>query len=606
MLHQYNVLKIEQALRETRPPQPFPPASDRAAWQAVRNWLGPERLKEFLRRAEQAAAQDIPFLRASLYLACKQTGERAGYQEPVAQRREMLRDMLLGECLEYQGRFLEGIMDAVWAICEESSWALPAHQLELADMANPMIDLGVAGTAFALAEACALIEAELDPLVGKRIRHEINWRCFEPYLTRHDHWWLHTAYREVNNWTAVCNAGVMGAAIYLEEDTARLAEILARGARSLDDYLDTFDPDGGSSEGPGYWTYGFGYYTLIAHLVEHRTQGKIRFLDGDQIQKICQFPLRAMLSNGMWVNFSDAPRHAVFIAPQMAYLARRLDLPGLLELAKTQPPFSARPELAWLLRGLFWELPEAGESQFVPARHDWYSGMMWMFARFQPENPDALVLAAKGGHNAEMHNQNDVGSFIVHYKQESLIADVGSGRYTRQYFGPDRYEFFACSSLGHSVPVPNGVLQAAGRQFAARLIEHSASEDRDVLHIEMKDAYPPESGLAALQRRLVLHRDRPQGWVELEDRYSFEGGPAPFETALTTFGKVEVGENALIIQGQRGKLRVGFDEQAVAARAELYREVDLADGVMDVYRLVFSPRELLAAGNLRLEIVPLD
>ena len=54
--------------------------------------------------------------------------------------------------------------------------------------------------------------------------------------------------RPVNNWTAVCNAGVAGAAIYLEPDAARLAEILARAARSLDDYLSTFDEDGGSTK----------------------------------------------------------------------------------------------------------------------------------------------------------------------------------------------------------------------------------------------------------------------------------------------------------------------------------------------------------------------
>ena len=35
---------------------------------------------------------------------------------------------------------------------------------------------------------------------------------------------------------------------------------------------------------------------------------------------------------------------------------------------------------------------------------------MWMVARYDPEDSQALVLAAKGGHNDEMHNQNDVGN----------------------------------------------------------------------------------------------------------------------------------------------------------------------------------------------------
>ena len=80
-----------------------------------------------------------------------------------------------------------------------------------------------------------------------------------------------TQLRKVNNWTAVCNAGVVGAALYLEKDLSRLAEMIARAARSLDDYLLTFDQDGGSSEGPGYWSYGFGYYSILGQLVEQRT-----------------------------------------------------------------------------------------------------------------------------------------------------------------------------------------------------------------------------------------------------------------------------------------------------------------------------------------------
>jgi len=133
--------------------------------------------------------------------------------------------------------------------------------------------------------------------VGKRIRYECNQRLFIPYLTRHDHWWLHnTTVRTVNNWTAVCNGGVVGAAIYLEPDPARLAEMIARAARSNDDYLSTFDADGGSTEGPGYWSYGYGWYTILAHLVEHRTGGRISFQDEDVVRKAAQFPLRTSLS----------------------------------------------------------------------------------------------------------------------------------------------------------------------------------------------------------------------------------------------------------------------------------------------------------------------
>lgn len=607
MLKNYNVMDIERILQEEKPPMPFPPASDRAAWNQIRERLRDGEAAWFIRQAEEASAKPIPPMPATLYLEVKRTGRREGYQEPMWERQVMMRDLALGECLEEQGRFLDPLMDVIWAICEESSWVYPAHHYDLPDMEHPYIDLNVATTGLFLAEVNLLLSDQLDPAVGKRIRYEVNRRLFEPYLARHDWWWLYnTAQRETNNWNAVCNAGVMGAAIYLEQDPARLAEILAKGLRSLDDYLDTFDRDGGSSEGPGYWSYGFGNYTIIAHLVEHRTNGKVRMMDGDLLYKIGQFPLRTALSPNVWVNFSDSPRFAQFVLGQLTYLAGRLNLPGLLELAQRQPRFEARPDFTWRLRELVWQIPEPSDAPFRMALHDWYDGMMWMFSRYDPVNPEGLVLAAKGGHNDEMHNQNDVGNFIVHFRQESLIADTGTGRYTRQYFGPERYEHFATASLGHSVPMPNEVMQREGKAFAARLIEHSTTPEGDVLTLDLKGAYPAEAGLESLTRRLAFHREAPHGWVELEDHWAFENGPAPFETALTTFEQVDQSEAAVLIHGLRGKLRVGFDPDSTCARVDLFKDIDLNDGLRDVYRIVFTPVEPTAEGTIRLEIVPVD
>lgn len=607
MLTRFNPIDVEIALRAATPRPPFPPASDRQAWEQVATELGSEEIGRMIQEAEEAASRPIPSLPATLFLEFKRTGRREGYQEPRQERRTMLKQLALAECLEYKGRFLDPILDVVWAICEESSWVLPAHQRELTDMDHLVIDLGVAMTALELAELDLLLGAELDPLVGKRIRYEVNRRCFTPYLTRHDHWWLHNSQlRSVNNWTAVCNGGVVGAAIYLEPDPARLAEMIARAARSLDDYLATFDPDGGSSEGPGYWSYGFGYYTILAHLVEHRTEGRVSFLDEEQIPKIARYPLRTVLSPGRYVNFSDCDLHVNLIAPHLAYLSRRLGVPELMQLAAEQPANRREQQLTWGLRSLFWAPDKQVTGRFVPARHDWFSGMMWMIARYDPQDPDALVLAAKGGHNGEMHNQNDVGNVIVHVKGESVIADIGRGRYTKAYFGPERYDHLVNSSIGHSVPIPNGQAQRAGREYAAVLLDHSADADQDRLQLELKGAYPPEADLASLRRTVALHRDPPAGWVELVDEVRFASEPGMLESVLTTFGQVDIGAEEATIRGERGALLVAFDPQAVHVRVETEKDVDLAEGPRDVQRLIFSLAEKRQEGTIRLRIMPVD
>ncbi|HEY9077690.1 MAG TPA: heparinase II/III family protein [Anaerolineaceae bacterium] len=604
-LCQYNPVDIERYLRETEYTPPFPPGSDRAAWMKLAENLGIEKVKSIFTQAEKDAATPIPPLPASLFLECKRTGQREGYQVPRSARRTMLRSLVFAECLEYSGRFLDPILDLAWAILEESSWDLPAHQLELTDFEHHIIDLGAASTALDLAELDSLLGPVLDSRLGMRIRYEINQRIFIPYLTRHDHWWMYrTEVRDVNNWTAVCTAGVVGSALYLEKDLSRLAEIIARGIRSMDDYLATFDRDGGSTEGPGYWGYGFGFYVVLAHLLEHRTNGKINLFAPEKIHKIAQFPLRTNLSPQVWVNFSDCDRNFTFNAALLAFLARRLDIPALMALAQTQPEHEKRQELAWGLRFMFWMPDQTPLPPFVSARHDWYPEMTWMFSRYDPENPDALSMAVKGGHNAEMHNQNDVGNIIVHLNQESLIADVGRGRYTLQYFGPQRYEFFANSSLGHSVPLPAGFMQKAGREYCAQVLLHESTTESDTLVLEMKNAYPSEAGLSSLQRKVVFHREAPTGWIELEDSFEYTSGSGIFETALTTFSEVDLGENGLLIKGTRGNLRIGYDPAAVQVRVDLYEDVDLSDGLKEVRRIVFEIPEPAHTGKIRLEIVP--
>ena len=180
MLTHTSPIDIETILRGVRSKPPFPSAADRQAWAAARERLGAQKAQAWIQAAEVAAREPIPSLPASLWLECKRTGVREGYEDPYYRRRTMMSDLVLGECLEHQGRFLDPLMNVIWAICEESSWVYPAHHTDLADMAHPYIDLGAASTGFDLAEVDGLIGLELPGEVGLRIRYEVNQRLFTP------------------------------------------------------------------------------------------------------------------------------------------------------------------------------------------------------------------------------------------------------------------------------------------------------------------------------------------------------------------------------------------------------------------------------------------
>src|SRR5512133_1906043 len=297
MLSQYDPIKVELILREETAPPPFPPAADRAAWTALKDTLGPAQVRALIAAGEHAAQEPIPPLPATLFLEFFRSGSRQEYETPWFLRRDILADLVLAECLEYEGRFLDPLLNIAWAICEESSWEFPAHHSDLPDVDRPVIGLFAAMTGSDLAELVLLLGKELHPLVEKRIRHEVDRRILTPFLTRHDFWWLHpTPGHTTCNWTAVCSGNIMATALYLERDPARVAEVIARAARSLDDYLATFDSEGGSTEGPSYWGFGFGNYVLAGHLVHQRTNGRVDFFADDLILRAALFPLRTLLS----------------------------------------------------------------------------------------------------------------------------------------------------------------------------------------------------------------------------------------------------------------------------------------------------------------------
>ena len=525
----------------------------------------------------------------------------------------MLASLTIAECLEGKGRFLDPLMNIVWAICEESSWSYPAHLWQIPDVKAHYIDLFASMTGRQLAEFNLLLGSELDPLVSKRIRDEVDHRIFTPYLDPHGwHWWMYnTQDRKTNNWNAVCNGNIVSAAILLEDDPMRLARIIARVGHSLDDYLDTFDKDGGSTEGPGYWSYGFGNYVLAAHMVNHRTNNRVNFLGRQQIYDIARFPAKTLLSHNLFASFSDCDLHVSLRAPLLAFLARRFDLPQLMALARQQPFETGTMRrvneiLPWRIRDLFWTVESEDQQHFVPNKHDWYSEMQWMISRQNPNNPNALVMAAKGGHNQEMHNQNDVGSFIVHVNGESVISDIGRGRYTKAYFSKKRYEHFVCQSLSHPTPVPNSQQQGAGREFAAELVDYSASDTMDVLCIEMRDAYPPEADLQNLRRTLIFHRDTADGWIELLDDVQFATQPGTLESVLITLGRVEQAVGSVFMYGEKGALQVEYDDLNVAVRVETVPDVDLAEGTVDVQRVIFMLNDRVETGRIQLNIRPVS
>ncbi len=569
--------EIASILRETDGALPYAPASNREAWMEVRKAIGMEAVGDILAEAAEIAQEPMPVLPASLYLAFERTGERTAYERMVGQRYRRLSLFTLAECLEGQERFADSLLDLGWAMCEQSTWVLPAHRDALPDPTRrDTVALMSAKTGLELGIMVHLLEDRLDPRLIKRIRYEANRRLFEPYL-KDDFGWRHST----TNWNAVCNAGVMAAAVLLEEDIDRLAKILSVGLESLPLFVDGFTESGGTSEGVSYWQYGFGHYVLIGHLLDRRTEGRIDLFADPKIEEIALFPVRCELSPGRYTTFSDASSGPLSVRWIPRFLAQRLDLHELETLA-TRNPFPDRSAygsleykvLSWLQ---FPEAPSVATSYEKEATH-FFPELEWLIWRAEPQNPDGLVVAAKVGHNAEMHNHNDVGSFMVHLNQESILIDPGAGVYSRQYFGKERYDFFATSSRGHPVPIVNGHFQRSGADARGKILKRGGfekDEENAALVADLSAAYPEEAGVKQLQRMFYWSRVGKRT-IQVTDSADFKEPEGTLESVLITKGEVTiVGAHELRIEGERGAVTVQFELCSPDVRLERHSAEEL-------------------------------
>jgi hypothetical protein len=126
-----------------------------------------------------------------------------------------------------------------------------------------------------------------------------------------------------------------------------------------------------------------------------------------------------------------------------------------------------------------------------------------------------MVACLSGGHNAERHNHNDVGHFLVTLAGRIVIPDLGAPHYTTDFFGPARYTYLTASSRGHCCPLIDNMEQRAGRDAAAKVVSWDPGGEHPRLEIEAAAAYPPEAGLTSWTR---VMEQQPNG-VTITDRF---------------------------------------------------------------------------------------
>ncbi|MBQ8655294.1 MAG: heparinase II/III family protein [Clostridia bacterium] len=493
--------------------QPFPRRQNRAAWEE----LHPSVRQELIEWGDEANA-GYPMLTASQFLAYSRTGDRQVFEQPYFARRKLLIGATFAECVLDDDAHLDAIIDGLWAICEESTWVVsahndskhlmtpPVHERPLPDVNNPYIDLFAAQTAATLAWVLYFMEDKLDavtPRIARRVRNEIERRIIQPFRTHDDFWWMGMIRKDMNNWTPWIISNILYTVLLLERDEVRRCQTTARAMRMLDSYLAVMPRDGGCDEGAGYFNVAGASLLDCLEAIYEATGGQVSFYHEEHIRNIGVYPLKAHISGPYYLNFADCDVKPTLDGMPIIRYGQRTGNDALVALGTairglkgTRIRVEDTPQMNRLLYGIFDPIPQLDEPVMPP-----YMEMpnLQVFAW----RKNGLYAAIKGGHNGESHNHNDIGTFIVYADGLPMVVDMGNKLYTAKTFGPERYTLDNTRSMNHNIPLIGGVEQQEGREYRAQVI--SAGENGAELNLT--GAYPAEAGAEEITRAFSLQED---------------------------------------------------------------------------------------------------
>jgi hypothetical protein len=527
----YDIDFLRNNILDTESYKPFPPAGD-SRW---KNALSGKQVEEIINDAEELLNYDYPVLKASLYLDFVRDGNRSRFQEVYSDRRRTVEKLIMAEIIEDKGRFMDDIINGIWAMCEETSWVLPAHIGEqeagsgLPDIQEPLTAILASETPSLFAAAEYFLGEKLDkvnPLIRERMQYEVKRQLLDVMLVRRDIWWMGYTDRIPNNWNPWVISNYINAILIFEKDEERRAKGLYIAMEMLDNFLNPYPADGGCDEGPAYWNHAGGRVFNCLEQLYRASEGKINIYEEELIVNIGDYIWKAWINDNWYVNFADAPAKMTPDYSLIFQYGRRTGSEQMMAFAKM---IYDRQEVTQLqthylmLRGI----PRIYAEQEVQEyngefRFESYLNLpdLEVSIARQKDLPDeGLFFAVKGGHNDESHNHNDAGNFILYLDGQPLIIDAGVGEYTRKTFSNERYEIWTMQSSYHNLPDINHKSQQEGREFYASDYSSENKGKKTIVRMKLEMAYPPDAAVNKYQRTFEFNRSRDQ--LILSDQFEF-------------------------------------------------------------------------------------
>ncbi|RZM02089.1 MAG: heparinase, partial [Pedobacter sp.] len=358
---------------------------------------------------------------------------------------------------------------------------------------------------------------ELDKVNNKivpRMNYEIDSRALRPFLKRNDLWWMGFTGRRPNNWNIYCNYYMLVTALLSGEDQKQNQQVVDKSIRSAQYFLAAYPSDGGCDEGPSYWNMAGGTFGMFVKTLSDVSGNKLDFSAHQKIHNMGSYIHKVHIDSNYFVNFADASTLvSVDPAKVMAYGTMFND-PKLKAFAAyffQQNWYKYKTVQADEINVFFHNLESAAillaqqPNTPLPA-NSWLPDLQILTSRQSAGSSKGLFFAAKGGHNAESHNHNDVGNFVLYLDGKPVVIDIGVGTYTKDTFNENRWLIWNIRSLWHNCPLVNGIEQKNGAQFKAQKVSTTSGRQLEQFSLDLSKAYPPEAQVSQWLRNFEFDR----------------------------------------------------------------------------------------------------
>lgn len=551
---------------------PYPKYSEREKWDEITKGCK----NQLIAAGEKRLKHEWFNMSASQYLDYEKTGNRALFKKEETNR-TALKELALAELAEGEGRFMNQIIDGVWAFSQKWTWSHPQHtKSQKSKRTLPIyeerpITYHSSAVAAQLALIWYLFEEEFnkaDPSISTALKNAMELNIFTPYMNKHQagHSWMgfNPEFKIINNHLTNENFNCTLCFLLMMDDQERLIQMLQRSVEIEDKFMSYIKHDGACEEGSAYWKASFGKLYQYCKLLHDFSGGQIDVLSNELIRKMGEFKANAYLGGGFHMNYGDGAVRD-YVSPALLYRfgkdtgSKMLRNFALYMMIESADKFDNRnlanktSELAQSLETLRYYnemeayqktlLDNAGNDinilrrQLTDMRSVWYPETEYAIFR----NASNWILTAKGAHNAESHNHNDVGSGMLYINSMPIIVDPGIGGYDKNTFSRYRYDQWCMRSDWHNLPVINGQIQKYGHEFKAT--NSLCDTRRNTFSTEIQNAYPDSVGCVRWQRQYLLTGNA----AKIVDNYILDTRTAPDIINFIVIGDVEIQQDYIII-----------------------------------------------------------